>query len=93
MIIRPHRSVTYVDAAFCYRPNSVVCRSVTVVSPAIPAELTEMSFRIGCGVRWDQGSMYYMGYTLAPPGEYNRIVHVRRRCGHMSKHFKPYLWC
>jgi len=25
---RPHRSTTYVDAAFCYRPSSVVCRSV-----------------------------------------------------------------
>ena len=28
IIIRPHRSTTYVAAAYCYRPNSVVCRSV-----------------------------------------------------------------
>jgi len=28
IMIRPHRSITYVDAAFCYRPSSVVCRSV-----------------------------------------------------------------
>ena len=27
-IIRPHRSTTYVDAAYSYRPSSVVCRSV-----------------------------------------------------------------
>jgi len=27
-IIRPHRSITYVDSAYCYRPSSVVCRSV-----------------------------------------------------------------
>ena len=27
-IIRPHRSTTYVDAVYCYRPSSVVCRSV-----------------------------------------------------------------
>jgi len=27
-IIRPHRSTTYVDAAYCYRPSSVVCPSV-----------------------------------------------------------------
>jgi len=27
-IFRPHRSTTYVDAAYCYRPSSVVCRSV-----------------------------------------------------------------
>jgi len=26
--------ITYVDAAYCYRPSSVVCRSVTLVSPA-----------------------------------------------------------
>jgi len=28
IIIRPHRSTTYVDAARCYRLSSVVCRSV-----------------------------------------------------------------
>jgi len=28
IIIRPHRSTTYVDAAYSYRPSSVVCRSV-----------------------------------------------------------------
>jgi len=26
--IRPHRSTTYVDAVYCYRPSSVVCPSV-----------------------------------------------------------------
>jgi len=35
-IIRPYRSTTYVDATYCYRPSSIVCRSVclsvTVVS-------------------------------------------------------------
>ena len=25
-MVRPHRSTTYVDAAYCYRPSSVVCR-------------------------------------------------------------------
>ena len=44
IIIRPHRSTTYVDAAYCYRPSSVVCRSVTVVSPAKTAEPIEMPF-------------------------------------------------
>jgi len=28
VIIRSHRSTTYVDAAYSYRPSSVVCRSV-----------------------------------------------------------------
>jgi len=27
-IIRPHRCTTYIGAAYCYRPSSVVCRSV-----------------------------------------------------------------
>jgi len=36
-IIRPHRSTTYVDAAYCYRRSGVVCLSglsVTIVNPA-----------------------------------------------------------
>ena len=28
VIIRPHCSTTYVDAAYCYRPSSMVCRFV-----------------------------------------------------------------
>jgi len=27
IIIRPHRSTTYVDATYSYRPSSVICRS------------------------------------------------------------------
>ena len=45
---RQHCSTPYVDASYCYRPRSVVCRSVclsvTVVSPAKTAESIEMSF-------------------------------------------------
>ena len=51
-IIRPHRSTTYVDAAYCYRLSSVVCQSlvclsvlglsVTPVSPAKTAEPIKM---------------------------------------------------
>jgi len=44
----PHRSNMYVDAACCYRPSSVICRSVcwsvTLVSPAKTAEPIEMPF-------------------------------------------------
>jgi len=29
-LFRPHRSTTYVDAAYCYRPCSVVCLSVSL---------------------------------------------------------------
>jgi len=38
----------YVDAVYCYRPSSVVCRSVcqsvTLVNPAKMAELIDMPF-------------------------------------------------
>jgi len=47
-IIRPHRSTMYVDAAYCYRPSSVVCRSVglsvTLASPAKTAAPIELPF-------------------------------------------------
>jgi len=32
-MIRPHRSITYVDMAYCYQPSSVVCRSVCLSEP------------------------------------------------------------
>jgi len=44
----PHCSTVYVDAAYCYRPSSMVCRSVVlsvaVVSSAKMAELIEILF-------------------------------------------------
>ena len=44
LIFRPHRSTTYVDVAYSYRPSSVVCRSVTLVSPAKTAAPIELPF-------------------------------------------------
>jgi len=44
VIIRLHRSTTYVDTVYCYRPSSVVCWSVTLMSPAKTAETIKMSF-------------------------------------------------
>jgi len=52
IIIRPHRSTTYVDVAYCHRPSSVVCwsvglsigLSVTLVSPAKTAAPILMPF-------------------------------------------------
>ena len=64
-IFRLHCSTTYVDAAYCYRLNSVVglsvCLSVTLVSPA--KRLNRSRCRLGCGLRWAQGTIYYMGST------------------------------
>ena len=52
ILYRPHRSTTYVDAAYCYRPSNVACLSVhpsvglsaTLMSPVKTAEQIEMSF-------------------------------------------------
>jgi len=48
VIIRPHRSTTYVDEAYCYRLSSkiclLVCLSVTIMSHAITAEPVEILF-------------------------------------------------
>jgi len=51
-IIRPHRSTTYVDATYCYIPSSVVCRSVTVLSPAKTAEPIEVPFGLWTPEIW-----------------------------------------
>jgi len=56
IIIRPHRSTTYVDAAYSYRPSSVVCRSVTLVSPAKTAAPIELPFGLRTWVA--RGTMY-----------------------------------
>jgi len=49
-----------VDAAYCYRPSSVVCRSVcrsvTLMSPA--KWLKRWICRLRWGFRWAQGTMY-----------------------------------
>jgi len=56
VIIMPHHSTTYVDAAYCYRPSSVICLSVTLVSPAKTAEPIEMPFMLR--TRMGPGTMY-----------------------------------
>jgi len=53
-IIRPHRSTTYVDAAYCYQPSNVVSLSVTLMSPAKTAEPIEMPF--GLRTQLDPGN-------------------------------------
>ena len=60
--MRPHRTTTYADAAYCYRPSIAwsvglsVYRSVTVVSSTQMAEPIEMPF--GLRTLWGQGTMY-----------------------------------
>jgi len=60
IIIRLHCSTAYVDAAYCYRPSSVVCRSVclsvTLVSPAKMAAPIEIPMELRTPV--GQGTKY-----------------------------------
>jgi len=50
----------YVDAAYCYRLSSVVCRSVTVVS--LKKRLKgSTSCRLGCGLGRAQGNIIRCG--------------------------------
>ena len=60
-IIRPHCSTTYVDVA-CYRPSSVVCRSVcwSVCQTSLPCKkwLNRLRCHLGWGLGWAHGAMY-----------------------------------
>jgi len=47
---------------YCYRPNSVVCRSVILVSSAKTAEPIEMP--LGCELEWAQGIVLDEGPEL-----------------------------
>jgi len=57
--------VHYVDEVYCNRPSSVVCRSVTVVSPAKTAEPIEMPFglrtRVGSRNHVVEGAQFPVG--------------------------------
>jgi len=62
------------------RRSSVVCRSVTIVSPAKTAEPIQMPFGLWTRVGPRKHACIRQGCTLAPPGEYNWTVHVLQRC-------------
>jgi len=57
----------------------------SAVSCATMAEQIEMRF--GLWTRWDQGSMCYVGCTLAPPGKYDWTVRVWWRWSLLSNYF------
>jgi len=48
-LLRPHGSTTYTDAACCYRPSSVVCRSVSL---SHYWALQKQQKRSRCGLGW-----------------------------------------
>jgi len=89
--VRPHRSRCCLLLPTEQRGLSV-CLSVTVLSPAKAAEPTEMPFglwtRVGRRKHVLHGSTWQY---LAPPGEYDWTVRVRRWCGLMSNYVDHWL--
>ena len=66
IIIRPHRSTTYVDAA--YTVNDPVAWSVGLsvgLSPSEPCKtiLKRSRYRLRLGLRWAHGKTYYIQRT------------------------------
>jgi len=55
----------YVDEAYCYRMSSVVCLSVTLVSPTKTAEPIEMPIGLWARVGWS----YILHGALIPYGK------------------------
>jgi len=91
-IIRPHRSTTYVDAAYCYRPCSVVCLSVCHTSEPCKNGWTDRDTVL---VEDSGGPRNHVldGVQIPPSpvrrgnfGEYDWTVHMRRRCGLLSNY-------
>jgi len=83
---------TYVDAAYCYRPSSVVCRSVclsTLVSPAKTTELIEML--VGLTTWVGPGNHVLDGSPDHPmeSGNFEGKGRPGRLCGHLCKTADP----
>jgi len=57
-------------------------RCTTVCLSVCPPQLSNLNTLLTAG-----GWSSMVGCTLAPPGEYHWIVHVRRRCGLLSNYF------
>jgi len=61
--------MTYVDAAHCYQPSSVVCRSVSLSQKWSPQKwLNRSRCRLDCGHGLGQGTTYWMT-VLIPHGK------------------------
>jgi len=59
LVFRWHRSITDVDAACCYRPNSVLYRSVCLSQLwALQKRLNRSRCRFSCWLGCAQGTMY-----------------------------------
>jgi len=58
VILRPHRSTTYIDAPYFYRPSSVVCLSICHSRESCKKRLKWSRCRFDRGLGWIQGTMY-----------------------------------
>ena len=67
VVVRPHSSTMYSDAAYCYRPISVVNWSVCLVTVVSSTKTTEL-IKIPFGL-WAQMAHGIMGGHIHPPWE------------------------
>jgi len=78
------RRTTYVDAVYCYRPSSMVCRSVcrsvTLVSPA--NRLNRWRCRLGLGLGWAPKEP-----CISWGAHWRHLTNMRRRCDLLSNYF------
>jgi len=84
IFIRPHRSTTYVDAVYCYRPSSVVCLSVGLSqSRVVQKRLNRLRCCLDWGLGWGKESCIkwwsksphakaqFLGEKTCPPDDTN----------------------
>ena len=83
----PHCSTTYVDVACCYRPCSMVCRSITII---ITAKTTEYAVW-GLDLAGSRKPCVRWGCPLTQPGKYNWTLHVSQWCGFLLNYFEHLL--
>jgi len=80
---------TYIDAGYCYPPRSMVCQSVTLVSPAKMTEPIEMLFglrtRVGPGNYVLHGSRSPMGRGNFEGERGVPLQSIGTLCSHLSK--------
>jgi len=64
LIVRPHRNSTYVGAAYCYRPSSVVCPSVCLSVGLSRSSATQKPLNGGRDAVWAVNSSGSRNHVL-----------------------------
>ena len=95
IIIRSHRHTTYIGAACCYRPSSVVCQSVChshedMLDDTLPwvvqKWLNQLRCLSGCGLGWAEVSMFYMA------AHWRHLANTIEPCAVAMRPYVKLLW-